>query len=61
LRKLPPVPRSASTELDVYVEFDGNLPAVRAVLAEIDRDPVYAIVIAGDVVDGPLSVSRSSC
>ena len=38
----------------VLADIHGNLPALRAVLAEIDRDPVDALVIAGDVVAGPL-------
>ncbi len=38
----------------VLADIHGNLPALRAVLAELDRDPVDAIVIAGDVVGGPL-------
>jgi putative phosphoesterase len=38
----------------VLADVHGNLPALRAVLAEIDRDSVDAIVVAGDVVGGPL-------
>jgi predicted phosphodiesterase len=38
----------------VLADVHGNLPALRAVLAEIDQDPVDAIVVAGDVVAGPL-------
>lgn len=38
----------------MLADIHGNLPALRAVLAEIDRDPVEAIVVAGDVVGGPL-------
>jgi putative phosphoesterase len=38
----------------VLADVHGNLPALRAVLAELDRDPVDAIVVAGDVVAGPL-------
>jgi len=38
----------------VLADIHGNLPALRAVLAEIDRDEVDAIVVAGDVVGGPL-------
>ena len=38
----------------VLADIHGNLSALRAVLAEIDRDPVDALVIAGDVVAGPL-------
>ncbi len=38
----------------VLADIHGNLPALRAVLAELDRDPVHAIVVAGDIVGGPL-------
>jgi putative phosphoesterase len=38
----------------VLADIHGNLPALRAVLTDIDRDPVDAIVVAGDVVGGPL-------
>jgi putative phosphoesterase len=38
----------------VLADVHGNLPALRAVLAELDREPVDAIVVAGDVVAGPL-------
>lgn len=38
----------------VLADIHGNLPALRAVLTEVDRDPVDAIVVAGDVVGGPL-------
>jgi putative phosphoesterase len=38
----------------VLADIHGNLPALRAVLAELDREPVDAIVVPGDVVGGPL-------
>ena len=38
----------------VLDDIHGNLPALRAVLAELDREPVDAIVVGGDVVGGPL-------
>jgi predicted phosphodiesterase len=38
----------------VVADIHGNLPALRAVLAEIDRHPVEAIVVVGDVVGGSL-------
>jgi putative phosphoesterase len=38
----------------VVADIHGNLPALRAVLAELDRDRVDAIVVAGDAVAGPL-------
>jgi putative phosphoesterase len=37
----------------VVADIHGNLPALRAVLAELDGEPVDAIVVAGDVVGGP--------
>ncbi|HEY6397778.1 MAG TPA: metallophosphoesterase family protein [Solirubrobacteraceae bacterium] len=40
--------------IGVLADIHGNLPALRAVLAELDRDPVDAIVVPGDVVGGPL-------
>ncbi len=38
----------------VLADVHGNLPALRAVLAQLDRDPPDAIVVAGDVCSGPL-------
>jgi putative phosphoesterase len=38
----------------VLADIHGNLPALRAVLAELGRDQVDAIVVPGDVVGGPL-------
>jgi putative phosphoesterase len=38
----------------VLADIHGNLPALRAVLGELDRHPVDGIVIAGDVVGGPM-------
>jgi predicted phosphodiesterase len=38
----------------VLADIHGNLPALRAVLEELDRDPVEAIVIGGDLAGGPL-------
>jgi putative phosphoesterase len=37
----------------VVPDVHGNLPALRAVLAELDSERVDAIVVAGDVVGGP--------
>ncbi|MEO8969667.1 MAG: metallophosphoesterase family protein [Solirubrobacteraceae bacterium] len=39
----------------VLADIHGNLPALRAVLAELDADPVAAIVVAGDQVAGPFA------
>jgi predicted phosphodiesterase len=38
----------------VLADIHGNLPSLRAVVAELDRDPVDAIVVAGDVAAGPM-------
>jgi putative phosphoesterase len=38
----------------VLADVHGNLPALRAVLAEVDREPVDAIVGGGDIAGGPL-------
>ena len=38
----------------VLADIHANLPALRAVLGEIDREPVDAIVVPGDVVGGPM-------
>jgi len=38
----------------VLADIHGNLPALCAVLIEIDRAPVDVIVVGGDVVAGPL-------
>jgi len=38
----------------VLADIHGNLPALRAVLAEVDRESADALVIAGDVVAGPM-------
>src|SRR3954447_20382422 len=44
----------AGVRVAVLADVHGNLPALRAVLAEVDRAPVEALVVAGDVVAGPL-------
>jgi putative phosphoesterase len=38
----------------VLADIHGNLPALRAVLNELDAEPVDAIVVAGDVAGGAL-------
>ena len=48
------IARVGPVRIAVLADIHGNLPALRAVLAEIDQDPVDAIVVAGDVVGGPL-------
>lgn len=37
-------------------DIHGNLPALEAVLAEVAREPVDAIVVAGDSISGPWPV-----
>lgn len=39
----------------VLADIHGNLPALRAVAAQLDSEPVDAIVVAGDVCAGPLT------
>jgi putative phosphoesterase len=51
---LGPVARVTPVRIAVLADIHGNLPALRAVLDELDREPVDAIVVAGDVVGGPL-------
>lgn len=38
----------------VLADIHGNLPALRAVLGEIEWEPVDVIVVPGDVVGGPM-------
>ena len=38
----------------MLADIHGNVPALRAVLSQIDRDPVDAIVVGGDAVGGPM-------
>jgi putative phosphoesterase len=40
--------------LAVLSDIHGNLPALEAVLADLDAEPPDAIVVAGDVCGGPL-------
>ena len=35
-------------------DIHGNLPALEAVLSEIDREGVDVIVVGGDMVPGPM-------
>lgn len=39
--------------LAVLSDVHGNLPALEAVLASLERDPVDGVIIAGDLVGGP--------
>lgn len=38
----------------VLADIHGNLPALRAVLSQLDVEPVDAIVVAGDACGGPM-------
>jgi predicted phosphodiesterase len=40
----------------VLADIHGNLPALEAVLAELDREPPDAVLIGGDVAAGPMPV-----
>jgi predicted phosphodiesterase len=42
------------TRVAALYDIHGNLPALRAVLAEVAREDVEIVVIGGDVVPGPL-------
>jgi predicted phosphodiesterase len=42
------------TQVAALYDIHGNLPALRAVLAEVAREDVDVVVIGGDVVAGPL-------
>jgi putative phosphoesterase len=39
--------------LAILADIHGNLPALEAVLAELDADPPDAVVVAGDLCGGP--------
>lgn len=60
-RPASPTAATAATDervtvrIAVLADIHGNLPALRAVLAELDRDPVHVIVVAGDQVAGPFA------
>jgi putative phosphoesterase len=40
-------------DVAVIADIHGNLPALEAVLEEVDREPHKAIVVGGDVASGP--------
>ena len=40
-------------------DIHGNVPALEAVLSEIDREGVDMIVVGGDMVPGPMPRDRS--
>ena len=41
-------------KIAVLADIHGNLPALRAVLADVDAEAPDALVVAGDIVAGPL-------
>jgi predicted phosphodiesterase len=43
-----------AVRIAVLADIHANLPALRAVLAEVDHERVDAIVVAGDALGGPL-------
>jgi predicted phosphodiesterase len=45
---------SAARSVAALYDIHGNLPALDAVLAELDRDPPDAVVVGGDVAAGPM-------
>jgi predicted phosphodiesterase len=45
---------SAARSVAALYDIHGNLPALDAVLAELQRDPPDAVVIGGDVAAGPM-------
>jgi predicted phosphodiesterase len=40
----------------VLSDIHGHLPALEAVLADVDRAPVDAVVLTGDIAAGPMPV-----
>jgi hypothetical protein len=50
----------AALRVAALYDFHANLPALEAVVAEVERVSVDRIVIGGDVVPGPLPVETSS-
>jgi putative phosphoesterase len=42
--------------LAVLADIHGNLPALEAVLAQLDAEPPDAIVVAGDLIPGPFPI-----
>ena len=45
----------------VLADIHGNMPALRAVLAELDGARVDAVVVAGDVVGGAYPRESLEC
>ena len=47
--------RKQTMKIAAIYDIHGNLPALEAVLSEIDREGVDVIVVGGDIVPGPMS------
>lgn len=47
------MPRPPVRRIAALYDIHGNLPALEAVLAEVEREAVEAIVVGGDVLPGP--------
>ena len=47
--------RKQTMKIAAIYDIHGNLPALQAVLSEIDREGVDMIVVGGDIVPGPMS------
>jgi putative phosphoesterase len=47
--------RKQAMKIAAIYDIHGNLPALEAVLSEIDREGVDVIVVGGDIVPGPMS------
>ena len=46
--------RKQTMKIAAMYDIHGNLPALEAVLSEIDREGVDVIVVGGDIVPGPM-------
>ena len=47
-------------KIAIVSDIHGNLPALQAVLAEIDQEGVDHIITVGDTPGGPLESSRTA-
>ena len=47
--------RKQTMKIAAIYDIHGNLPALEAVLSEINRQGVDVIVVGGDIVPGPMS------
>jgi predicted phosphodiesterase len=46
--------RTSGVRVAALYDIHGNLPALEAVLAEVEREPADAIVFGGDIIAGPM-------